>query len=153
MSTLDRLHKCETELRQTQSYVQALHGEVAELKANSAHLGKMLMAAIETLIKSGVLDESKVMTKVTDLEDEQTKDHINQMLKLKAIKRSEEGNDKSVFILKQTKNGEVVSNYFLAPFMNFPKEIADQLIGAKDGFTFTHGLIQSEVLEIYNQGE
>lgn len=151
MSTLDRLHKVETALLQLQSYSSMLQNQISELTANNAHLGKMLMATVDSLIKLKVLDDAMVLTKVSELEDEQTRDHVNQMLKLNAIVRSEKANEKSVFILKQIKNGEVISNYFLAPFANLPQEINEQLVGAEDGFKFTYGEVEAEVLEIYNQ--
>lgn len=153
MSTLERLNSLEIQVGQLRSYAAMLQNQVAELTANNAHLGKMLMATVETLITSNVIQDGAVMSRITQLEDEQTKDHISQMLKLNAIVKMEEGNEKSVFILKQVKDGEVVSNYYLAPFAKIPQEVANQLVGAKPGFKFTHNDVESEVLEIYNQAE
>ncbi len=153
MSTLDRLHKAETQILQLQSYTQALRNELAESKATAAHLGKLLMATVETLVGSGVLDESKVFSSVMDLEDGQVKDHVEQALKLNAIVAVDVGSEKSLYILKQVKDGEVISNYFMAPYVDLPENIAADLVGKPVGYKFTYGPTESEIVEIYNQAE
>lgn len=153
MSTLDRLHKAESAIAQLQSYSQALRNELAESKATAAHLGKLLMATVQTLVDSGALDQAKVFSSVMDLEDAQVKDHVTQALKLNAIVPVEAGGEKSLYILKQVKDGEVISNYFMAPYIELPEDIAADLVGKSVGYKFTYGPTESEIVEIYNQAE
>ena len=152
-STLDRLARAENAIAQLSTHAQFLQGELADQKATVAQLGKMLLATTEQLVKKGHLDENGLMTKVTDLEDEQTKDHISQMVALKAIVSVDEVTEKSALIIRQVKEGLVISNYFLTPFKALPAEVAETILGAAPGFKFTHGLVESELLEIYNQAE
>lgn len=153
MSTLERLNQMEFQINQLRSYALDLHKQCAEITAANAHLGKMVAALTETLTGTGVITDRAVMAKIVEMEDNQTRDHITQLLKLSQIVASENVNEKSALILRQTKDGEIISNCFLTPFSSLAPELAETLLGVTVGHKFTHGEVESELLEIYNQAE